>query len=618
MMMLRPVWAAAEPVPVEIFGAGAAGLNADVIPWQNALYGAAGSVDVGYQTSGDRDGRAALLNGKVDFAISADPFSSDELRSRPANSTPLISVPVSVASISVFFGIRADMYQIRTFLPAGCELDAGAEQCDPTDTPYVGNLNLPPQNLAALIAGWGGRTFFSADPWKAAIDVPTLRLSNPDSPNLAAFVYQLEGTSVNQYLLNYIQKISPDDWALALSKAGSGRNWTGAGERYPISAGATVVPRGGYTTGVLAAFTRAGFPNSDGDTGGSWGANAAAVNTDSVKKATKDYAASGMKFVTASVRNALGQYVLPTPQAVQAALVAGGDQPNYAATNEVDGAYPMVYVNRLYAPSSGLSIEQTNAIAALIRYVVTDGQQTVVDNGGVSLTQAMKIEALQQADALVASNCTGTDERIVSGGPGPNEPATPGVVAIGTMKHCSMVPTPEPTTIADSTLAETPTVPETITETTAMPTTVPTTVTDSTKTPVDESTVQATSTAAARATTAVRATRTTTKTTTATTTTTTTTTTATTEGTIESEPVAAVTLPADVVPVGTEVPIEARPSTEAVVTGPPSTRVATYSTTLPMGSPSDGSGFKKLGTFVLGALGFLLGRSFYLRRFAGS
>ncbi len=48
--------------------------------------------------------------------------------------------------------------------------------------------------------------------------------------------------------------------------------------------------------------------------------------------------------------------------------------PLYALTNKVPGAYPLVWVDHLYAPAHGLSIEKTEALAAVIRYLATAGQ----------------------------------------------------------------------------------------------------------------------------------------------------------------------------------------------------------------------------------------------------
>lgn len=599
MVVLRPVWAD-DVTPFEIDGSGAAGLNTDVVAWQNALYGATSPVDVGYVAEGDRDGRAKLLSGRTDFAISAEPFTDEELAQRPAGSAPLISAPMSVASISMLFGISPQLYQLRTYVPDGCDPNNPDVQCDPVDEPYMGGIRLPPQNLAALMVGWGGRSVFYDPTWSAAIGQPKLRLTSDDTQSLATFVYQLEGTSVNKYLLDYAQTIDPASWTQALTKAKSSK-WNTAGERYPITSGQSPVGRGGYSTGVLAMFARPGFPNSDGDTGGGWGANSAAVNTDSVVRLESDRSSAQMIFTTASVKNAGGEYVLPTPAAVKAALDAGGATPNYAATHNVPGAYPMVYVNQIYAPSSGLTLEQTNAIAALIRYVATDGQKSVVDNGGVSLTPALQATALQQADALVASNCTGPDQMIVSGGPGPNEPATPGVAAIGTMKHCALKPPPETTTVPDTTVPDTAAADTTVADATTVP---------DTTTP-DTTTTTTTTLARSTTTTSPRSTATTSTTMTSTTMTSTT-------APLISDSAAAVpeetTAAETVAPETTAPDTEAPEPTEPVVTDPPSTRAVTYSTTLPMGQPPDGHGFKKLGTFMLGAIGFLLGRSIFLRR----
>ena len=75
------------------------------------------------------------------------------------------------------------------------------------------------------------------------------------------------------------------------------------------------------------------------------------------------------------MQNANGDWVAPTPDSID----AGGRRPVaraplFALTNKVPGAYPLVWVDHLYAPAHGLSIEKTEALATVIRYLATAGQ----------------------------------------------------------------------------------------------------------------------------------------------------------------------------------------------------------------------------------------------------
>src|SRR5579875_2760381 len=75
------------------------------------------------------------------------------------------------------------------------------------------------------------------------------------------------------------------------------------------------------------------------------------------------------------VPNAKSQYLDPTPSSIDTSVKAGGATPFYALTHKVKGGYPLTYIADLYAPAHGLSVERTEAIATLIRYLATGGQK---------------------------------------------------------------------------------------------------------------------------------------------------------------------------------------------------------------------------------------------------
>jgi hypothetical protein len=164
------------------------------------------------------------------------------------------------------------------------------------------------------------------------------------------------------------------------------------------------------------------------------------------------------------VENASGQYVDPSPATIDAAVAAGGDEPLYALTHPVAGqpAYPLTYVDRLYAPATGLTQKKTEAIATMIRYLATAGQEYDAQYGDGRLPSNLVKEALDSANSLVRSNCTDPSETIVSSSdPGPYMPkllaGSPGaqdIAAIGEMLNCDVAPPKAPvttTTVSTST-----------------------------------------------------------------------------------------------------------------------------------------------------------------------
>jgi hypothetical protein len=150
----------------------------------------------------------------------------------------------------------------------------------------------------------------------------------------------------------------------------------------------------------------------------------------------------------AAMQNANGDWVLPTADSINKAVDAGGAAPLYALTNKVPGAYPLVWVDNLYAPAHGLSVAKTEGLAMTIRYLATTGQTKSTAVGEGRLPGALVAKALAAADALVRSNCTGTDRRVVSSAdPGPLAPATATAMrSIGAMLHCEPIPVAPPST----------------------------------------------------------------------------------------------------------------------------------------------------------------------------
>jgi hypothetical protein len=150
----------------------------------------------------------------------------------------------------------------------------------------------------------------------------------------------------------------------------------------------------------------------------------------------------------AEIQNANGDWVAPTPDAINRAVDAGGESALYPLTHKVPGAYPLVWVDRLYAPAHGLTADKTEALATTIRYLATTGQDHSSAVGEGRLPPALVTQALQAADDLVRSNCVGADRQMTtSADPGVLAPASAAAMkSIGPMLHCEALNVPGPTT----------------------------------------------------------------------------------------------------------------------------------------------------------------------------
>lgn len=141
-----------------------------------------------------------------------------------------------------------------------------------------------------------------------------------------------------------------------------------------------------------------------------------------------------------------------TSDAITAAIAAGGDTPFYAASNSVPGAWPFSWVERIYFPARGLTVDQTNAAALMLRWQMTVGQEVSPLMADGKLNAALVKEGMSAANQVVESNCEAAKGKIVKEvGAGPYTPKDLGPVfeAMGPVSWCQATAT-TPAPSADS------------------------------------------------------------------------------------------------------------------------------------------------------------------------
>lgn len=145
-----------------------------------------------------------------------------------------------------------------------------------------------------------------------------------------------------------------------------------------------------------------------------------------------------------------GEVRSATPDAITKAIAAGGETPFYAASHPVASAWPFAWVNRIYFPAKGLSVDQTNAAATMLRWQMTVGQAVAPTLADGMLTLDMTKEGIKAANDLVASNCAAAKGKVVKEvGAGPFTPKDQGAVfdALGPQSWCqATAATPAPAT----------------------------------------------------------------------------------------------------------------------------------------------------------------------------
>jgi len=445
--------AVAEPVVID--GSGDTDIVAELVAWQNALYESDQPVDFQYFQRGSKEGREQLLSGLSKFTVSGAPFTAAELSARPAGAGEIIDVPLSVGSTSIIIASPA-FYGWATETESPCDLDdpdvdPESPECKTTRGELTGDIRIPPNNLAAMMVGlptdFGGLSAWVHPDIQASLGTSDLVIQ--DNPIARpTFLNRTEGTTGTLSMLSYAKVMAPEAWSFA-KVADPGFRWEPVGE--------VMSPRTPSRYGLDTQIGLMSLSNTDPVSNASpqyWSGNMGPVPTTLIPKVLRDNPDDGYRVV--ALQNANGDWVTADRASLDAALAAGTGM-NVAATNEVPGAYPLVHINRLYTVAGTLSPDEANALAAAVRYIATDGQQLVIDDGGTDLPDRLRAEALAQADQIVEKNCSRNGYEVTTGGPSRFEPDTPGVRAITSMKHCTLVPVVAPTTTTTTTTAATTT-----------------------------------------------------------------------------------------------------------------------------------------------------------------
>jgi hypothetical protein len=447
---------------VSLHGGGAWSIYGPLVSWQNELATASSYVDLNYTAHGSMLGRQDLVKGNNDFVISGVPFTAEELKGVKGRAAAFIDAPVQVATLATFVEplFARPVAAFRT-VSVICDPDdestwpqgfTDPDQCI-VRAAYSGPLRIPNRNLAAMFVHYQGTGTLPLNAWNNHDVMRAMGLDPAksifDTQSLQAapgFAGRSDADETTYFLQQFIKQTAPDVWQ-ALKDAERRIAWEPVTERFPRALNG--VTRDGAEqqveqlaqsgNGVTGVFT----PSVSGGI---------APAPPALMRAF-DSAFPNQPMVFAESQNANGDWAGPTPAQINKAVDAGGDTPLYALTHKVAGAYPLVWVDHLYAPAHGLSIEKTQGIATLIRYLATTGQDKEDSAGEGRLSPPLVAEALAAANNLVTSNCTGSDRTIVSNGdPGPGAPATATAMkSIGTMLHCEPAgPVTTTTTTASS------------------------------------------------------------------------------------------------------------------------------------------------------------------------
>jgi hypothetical protein len=449
MLLLAPAGWGASPTtaaatPTRLFGSGAwAPSFGEIVTWQNDLSSSKSPIIVNYAPHGTVLGRQDFLAGTSDFVLSGVPFQSDELAQAKKTTSDIIDAPVAVASLGVIltppfpngfvvFKQICDPDDPTTWPPGFTDPD----QCL-SRTPLTAPLRIPKRNLGAMVLAYQGHdVLHPLNSWNNADVLASLGVSPPGTLTTGnagpAPVLRSDPDEATKYLLEYIAGTAPDVWTdlkadhptvnfepitERMARLNGTATRDGAHEQAnQVTIGLGADPNSGginqFTAGVLGPLPPSAFGY---------------LRTFTPK--------AQIEFL--QMQNANGDWVVPTPDSITKAVAAGGDTPLYAMSNKVAGAYPLAWVDHLYAPAHGLSQAKTEALATTIRYLATAGQDAAAPVGEGRLSAPLAQQALAAANHVVESNCTQPRMEIVSStDPGPMAPATLTSQHLPAMKHC--------------------------------------------------------------------------------------------------------------------------------------------------------------------------------------
>ncbi|MFN8052151.1 MAG: substrate-binding domain-containing protein [Acidimicrobiales bacterium] len=422
---------------VELTGTGAWSVNNQMNLWKTALYSSRQATDLSYLAKGDRDGRQIFARGDADFVVSGVPLTADDTAKLAERKVSVISAPFSVASAAL---LMSGPYSqgLQTFTQDPDDPEEG------TFAPYTGTLRLPDTTLARILLdrgyyNWVDPDFVAANKSflpAGSVMVPPI---NPTAP-----LVRSDPSATNFFMLQFTQQYAPQEFLLKVAESKL--------DAFQISESWPFLSTGSRTGSVNTANLVAGWQNPKEGVIPLGGVIAATPVSEALNQKA-NY--PGTPLFIPEIQNAAGEWVGPTPQAISLAVDKGDGQPLAAMHTAIPGAYPLVWVNRLYAPASGLGVDRTNAVATLIRYAVTVGQSASDTVGEGRLSEKLVSEALTAADAIVAGNCTGSDRKVIAAADGgPLWPAG-ATMPVGSFTVCAPVSDPAPAVTTTSTTVAT-------------------------------------------------------------------------------------------------------------------------------------------------------------------
>jgi hypothetical protein len=403
-----------SPQGIEIDGTGAYEIDALMNAWGTPMFGSSEPVNLSYISSGDEGGRTQLALGQVDFAISGMPLSDQDNQNLASRNVGVIQAPLAMAS-AAFVYEAPQVSGLQLFTPT----DPADPESDGTFSIYSNDLHLSAGVLARTLSGEESYNTYTDPEFQTDLALPAgVQFLNPG--NAQRVLARSDAGAADYYIEQYIRQFALDDYNLHLTEQVLPANVQS--ENWPfldMASRAGPKPAGDLLAG-------GGDPNGGNNSGGVFAVldpftAQTIIATQSAKlSAAALVPGAPTRLSVLALQNSAGDWVTPTPASITAAGALGGGAPLFGLNQAASGVYPFTWVDNLIVPSTGLSIDKTNAIATFLRYATGPGQDLAagVDNG--VLPTPLRTQAAQKADEIIKGNCAaagGKTKTDPTGGP---------------------------------------------------------------------------------------------------------------------------------------------------------------------------------------------------------
>jgi len=383
---------------------------APTLSWVNLIKTSPLQPEMSQIARGDSQSKFQLINGGADAVVSGTPFTADELAELKKTGRSVIAAPIQAVGMSML----ASGPQ-----PYGIDLCSNQVVPDQPDPEYLeclkvrdfeGPLRFTSEDIADVFLetsqnNWQNQGFLNL--FKELVPLGQLSMNSPLRP--AAAVLRSDEGMANLALGQYISTTQPKKWSAKFASLRQPE--TGPGIIWPFTA-APKKPNMPDAVGVVRQWKTASAAVDVPAESGAMTLSTPLAAKQAIQAESEEPPFDGDGFANirtdlyyVQLQNAAGEWLTATPESITAALSANTGAPMPGLTQPISGAWPLSWVNSLYVPDSGLTGDQANAIAAIIRWQVTVGRSRAAELLDGQLPAPLVVQAFAAADEIVKSNC---------------------------------------------------------------------------------------------------------------------------------------------------------------------------------------------------------------------